>query len=46
MTARRSHPNGNILFDYADAERCTLFGTSAKYIDAVLEAGTRSDQHQ
>ena len=33
------HPNGNILFDYADAERMTLFGTSAKYIDAIQKAG-------
>ncbi|MBL8690517.1 MAG: acetoacetate--CoA ligase [Rhodospirillaceae bacterium] len=33
------HPNGNILFDYAEAERCTLFGTSAKWIDAVGKAG-------
>ena len=32
------HPNGNILFDYADAERMTLFGTSAKYIDALHKA--------
>jgi len=33
------HPNGNILFDYAQAEKCTLFGTSAKYIDACAKAG-------
>ncbi|MGF1628968.1 MAG: acetoacetate--CoA ligase [Kiloniellaceae bacterium] len=32
-------PDGNILFDYADAERMTLFGTSAKYIDALNKAG-------
>jgi len=32
-------PNGNILFDYAEAEGCTLFGTSAKYIDACAKAG-------
>ncbi|CAE7893708.1 acsA2 [Symbiodinium necroappetens] len=31
-------PNGNILFDYADAEGMTLFGTSAKYIDACNKA--------
>ncbi|HWA47431.1 MAG TPA: acetoacetate--CoA ligase [Dongiaceae bacterium] len=30
---------GNILFDYAQAERCTLFGTSAKYIDACAKQG-------
>lgn len=28
-------PNGNILFDYADAVGFTLFGTSAKYIDTL-----------
>jgi len=33
------HPDGNILWDYAEAERCTLFGTSAKYIDALRNAG-------
>jgi acetoacetyl-CoA synthetase len=32
------HPSGNILFDFADAERMTLFGTSAKYIDALNKA--------
>src|SRR3989454_3130000 len=30
---------GNILFDYADAEGMTHFGTSAKFIDALLKAG-------
>ena len=33
------HPDGNALFDFAEAERCTLFGTSAKYIDALGNAG-------
>ena len=33
------HPDGNILFDFAQAERATLFGTSAKYIDALKNAG-------
>ena len=33
------HPDGNALFDFAEAERCTLFGTSAKYIDALANAG-------
>ncbi len=28
---------GNILFDYADAERMTHFGTSAKFIDAIAK---------
>jgi acetoacetyl-CoA synthetase len=31
-------PDGNILFDYAQAEKFTLFGTSAKYIDACAKA--------
>ncbi len=33
------HPSGNVLFDYADAERMSVFGTSAKFIDAVKKAG-------
>ena len=33
------HPDGNILFDFIQAERGTLFGTSAKYIDALGKAG-------
>ena len=33
------HPSGNVLFDYADAERMTLFGTSAKFIDSLRKAG-------
>jgi acetoacetyl-CoA synthetase len=33
------YPDGNILFDYAEAEGMTHFGTSAKYIDAVKKAG-------
>ncbi|WP_448189028.1 acetoacetate--CoA ligase [Azospirillum sp. sgz301742] len=32
-------PDGNILFDYADAESMTLFGTSAKYIQSLEKAG-------
>jgi len=35
------YPDGNTLFDFADDERMTLFGTSAKYIDAVAKAGLR-----
>lgn len=35
------YPSGNILFDYADAEKMTLFGTSAKYIDALAKAELR-----
>ncbi|MFN7086290.1 MAG: acetoacetate--CoA ligase [Burkholderiales bacterium] len=30
---------GTILFDYAAAENMTVFGTSAKYIDAVAKLG-------
>ena len=33
------HPSGQVLFDYADAEAMTIFGTSAKYIDAVKKSG-------
>ncbi len=33
------HPDGNVLWDYADAERMTWFGTSAKYLDACNKAG-------
>ncbi|WP_366554661.1 acetoacetate--CoA ligase [Aquibaculum sediminis] len=40
------HPDGNVLFDYAEAERATLFGTSAKYIDALKKADLRpKDTH-
>ncbi len=35
------HPHPTILFDFADAERMTVFGTSAKYIDALNKAGAR-----
>ena len=39
-------PDGNILFDYAEAEKWTLFGTSAKYIDALAKAGLKpKDTH-
>jgi acetoacetyl-CoA synthetase len=30
---------GRVLWDFADAERCTQFGTSAKYIDAIKKLG-------
>ena len=33
------HPDGNVLFDFADQTGMTLFGTSAKFIDAVNKAG-------
>ncbi len=32
------YPDGNVLFDYMDAEKGTLFGTSAKFIDALKNA--------
>nr|WP_274630720.1 acetoacetate--CoA ligase [Mesorhizobium shangrilense] len=32
-------PDGNVLFDYADAEQMTYFGTSAKFIDALRKSG-------
>ena len=35
------HPSERALFDYADAEGMTIFGTSAKYIDAVKKSGLR-----
>ncbi|HIJ46288.1 MAG TPA: acetoacetate--CoA ligase, partial [Rhodospirillaceae bacterium] len=41
------YPDGNHLFDYADAEGMTLFGTSAKYLDAVGKAGLEPiDSHR
>jgi acetoacetyl-CoA synthetase len=33
------HPNGNVLFDFADETGMTLFGTSAKFIDALNKSG-------
>jgi acetoacetyl-CoA synthetase len=33
------HPNPNVLFDYADEVGITLFGTSAKFIDACSKVG-------
>jgi acetoacetyl-CoA synthetase len=34
-------PDGNVLFDYADAAGMTFFGTSAKYIDVLKKNGMR-----
>jgi acetoacetyl-CoA synthetase len=31
------YPNPNVLFDLTDAEAITIFGTSAKYIDALAK---------
>jgi len=33
------HPSERVLFDFADEEGMTIFGTSAKYIDAVKKTG-------
>ncbi len=33
------YPDGNVLFDYAAQERFSVFGTSAKFIDAARKAG-------
>ncbi|MER8404238.1 acetoacetate--CoA ligase [Mesorhizobium sp. M1307] len=35
------YPDGNALFDFADAEKMTYFGTSAKFIDSVRKAGLK-----
>ncbi len=41
------HPNPDILFDYAAGEGMTVFGTSAKYIDALRKAERRPrDTHR
>ena len=34
-------PTADTLFDFADAERMTLFGTSAKYLAALEKSGAR-----
>jgi acetoacetyl-CoA synthetase len=36
-----TYPRPDILFDFADDERMTVFGTSAKYIDALNKAGAK-----
>ncbi len=35
------HPNPGALFDLADSERMTVFGTSAKYIDALAKLNAK-----
>ncbi|HWH49754.1 MAG TPA: acetoacetate--CoA ligase [Burkholderiales bacterium] len=41
------HPGPRVLFDFADEEHMTVFGTSAKYIDALNKAGARPiDTHR
>lgn len=32
------YPDGNMLWEYAEKHKCTFFGTSAKYIDALKSA--------
>ena len=32
------HPSADVLFDYVDQEKITLFGTSAKFISAIRNA--------
>jgi acetoacetyl-CoA synthetase len=40
------YPTGNVLWDFADQHKCTLFGTAAKYIDALKANGFRpKDTH-
>ena len=41
------YPNPSVLFDLADAERMSVFGTSAKYIDALRKLDLRpKDSHR
>ena len=35
------YPDERVLFDFADATSMTLFGTSARFIDAVRKAGLK-----
>ena len=35
------HPDGNVLFDFTTRESANVFGTSAKFIDALRKAGLR-----
>ena len=37
--------DGRILFEYAQRERITHFGTSAKYLDAIAKRGVRPREH-
>ncbi len=40
------YPDGNVLWDFTTKHGCTLFGTSAKYIDAMKNADLRiKDTH-
>ncbi|SMF38655.1 acetoacetyl-CoA synthetase [Tistlia consotensis] len=35
------HPTRDVVYDYLQAEKASLFGTSAKYIDACAKAGLK-----
>ncbi len=35
------HPDGNVIFNFAQNEKMTFLGTSAKFIDAVRKSGLR-----
>lgn len=37
-------PSGNVLFDMADREQVSVFGTSAKFVDAVAKEGLSPDK--
>ena len=37
--------DGRILWDYAEAERISHFGTSAKYLDALAKTGLKPREH-
>ena len=39
-----SYPDAHALFSYADEAKMTLFGTSAKFIDAVAKAGVHPSE--
>jgi acetoacetyl-CoA synthetase len=40
------YPNGSVLWDFTTKHQCTLFGTAAKYIDALKSANLRPmDSH-
>ena len=42
-----TYPSANILFDLADAEGMTHFGTSARFLDSLLKLGLRpKDTHK
>ena len=39
------YPGAEVLFDYVEAEGVSFFGTSAKYIDALKQAGFNAKNH-